>query len=163
MYPPRSERGPAPARTGHPNNLDANRSETHRTPGVSVWRCGRCGWDTPAVDRAGCDVCGCSFGRLTARPTRPDVTDKPASGTPGADPPKSARFRSRLPGASLDVKRYTVPRNVVCGRCGREFPAGRDDARFCSPRCRVAAHRAGRVTRLEFGDHGLGETVGGGR
>lgn len=29
-----------------------------------------------------------------------------------------------------------------CGQCGTEFPAKRRDARYCSSRCRVAAHRA---------------------
>jgi hypothetical protein len=33
----------------------------------------------------------------------------------------------------------------ACGRCGQAF-LGRGDARFCSARCRVAAHRAGRAS-----------------
>ena len=31
---------------------------------------------------------------------------------------------------------------ATCGHCGERFDATRSDARFCSPRCRVAAHRA---------------------
>lgn len=30
---------------------------------------------------------------------------------------------------------------TTCNRCGVEFDAARSDARYCSPRCRTAAHR----------------------
>jgi hypothetical protein len=30
-----------------------------------------------------------------------------------------------------------------CGHCGRQFVSRRRDAKFCSTRCRTAAHRAG--------------------
>jgi hypothetical protein len=33
---------------------------------------------------------------------------------------------------------------VTCALCGEPFTARRSDARFCSARCRVGAHRAGR-------------------
>lgn len=32
-----------------------------------------------------------------------------------------------------------------CAKCGQEFTPRRSDARFCSSRCRVAAHRAAKV------------------
>jgi len=32
-------------------------------------------------------------------------------------------------------------RNRTCQHCGQSFNAKRDDARYCSTRCRVAAHR----------------------
>lgn len=31
--------------------------------------------------------------------------------------------------------------DVICDHCGNHFHAGRSDARYCSGRCRVAAHR----------------------
>lgn len=31
--------------------------------------------------------------------------------------------------------------NLLCQSCGDEFPARRDDAKYCSGRCRVRAHR----------------------
>jgi endogenous inhibitor of DNA gyrase (YacG/DUF329 family) len=34
------------------------------------------------------------------------------------------------------------PLQAVCARCGKPFTAKRSDARFCSGRCRTAAHRA---------------------
>lgn len=30
---------------------------------------------------------------------------------------------------------------LTCNRCGDEFTARRTDARYCSPGCRIAAHR----------------------
>ena len=34
----------------------------------------------------------------------------------------------------------------VCANCGDEFTPARSDARYCSTRCRVAAHRRTTVT-----------------
>jgi hypothetical protein len=34
------------------------------------------------------------------------------------------------------------PLQVVCGNCGNTFAAKRSDSKFCSGRCRTAAHRA---------------------
>ena len=34
--------------------------------------------------------------------------------------------------------------NQTCAHCGAEFLSNREDAKFCSARCRVAAHRAAR-------------------
>lgn len=45
------------------------------------------------------------------------------------------------------VIRYTDPMRVTCGHCGERFevaPRGRTP-RYCSTRCRVAAHRARRL------------------
>ncbi len=35
----------------------------------------------------------------------------------------------------------------VCDQCGVEFEAKRADARYCSPKCRVAAHRERALVR----------------
>jgi hypothetical protein len=40
--------------------------------------------------------------------------------------------------------RAKVPDDLRCGRCGGSFTPTRSDARYCSLRCRVAAHRARR-------------------
>lgn len=41
-----------------------------------------------------------------------------------------------------DARLHPAPIVNVCERCGAEFTPARRDARFCSGRCRVAAHRA---------------------
>jgi hypothetical protein len=38
---------------------------------------------------------------------------------------------------------------VICGGCGGAFPPKRSDAKFCSGRCRVAAHRREREVAVE--------------
>lgn len=40
--------------------------------------------------------------------------------------------------------RFYIPTGFtrLCDSCGREYVAKRDTSRFCSSRCRVAAHRA---------------------
>jgi hypothetical protein len=48
------------------------------------------------------------------------------------------------------VERRGAGHAKACARCGQSFPAVRSDARFCSTRCRVAAHRA------ELGELGPG-------
>ncbi|PBC57039.1 hypothetical protein CJ177_15815 [Rhodococcus sp. ACPA1] len=38
------------------------------------------------------------------------------------------------------------PPTVACAHCSGEFTPARSDARYCSTRCRVAAHRAHRAS-----------------
>jgi hypothetical protein len=45
--------------------------------------------------------------------------------------------------------RRVPPHVKTCDRCAAEFTAKRSDARFCSPRCRTAAHRAEQAGRVE--------------
>jgi hypothetical protein len=37
---------------------------------------------------------------------------------------------------------WPEPRRLTCAHCGDDFEAARVDARYCSPRCRTAHHRA---------------------
>jgi predicted nucleic acid-binding Zn ribbon protein len=37
---------------------------------------------------------------------------------------------------------YVIPVAARCAHCGQEFVGGRNDARYCSGRCRTAAYRA---------------------
>jgi hypothetical protein len=39
-------------------------------------------------------------------------------------------------------RRRLSPESRTCAQCGETFAPKRSDARFCSTRCRVAAHRA---------------------
>src|SRR5262245_43720709 len=52
---------------------------------------------------------------------------------------------------------------MICQTCGRTFEAKRQDARFCSPRCRKAASRRGVTDNLSVTprvtDNGGGVTV----
>ena len=43
------------------------------------------------------------------------------------------------------MKQNVSQHKVICSQCGTNFAAVRASAKFCSPKCRVAAHRAGRV------------------
>jgi hypothetical protein len=47
------------------------------------------------------------------------------------------------PGRAKGTPNVRIARR--CDQCGETFEAGRSGARFCSTRCRVAAHRAGNV------------------
>ena len=42
-------------------------------------------------------------------------------------------------------RRRPPPNQRACAQCGETFSPARSDARFCSTRCRVAAHRASAV------------------
>jgi hypothetical protein len=50
--------------------------------------------------------------------------------------------RPRLPRRESRAKDPDT-RTRACARCGATFTPARSDARYCSARCRVAAHRAG--------------------
>ena len=43
----------------------------------------------------------------------------------------------------VDRERYRRPESDghACDHCGQSFAAKRSDAKYCSPRCRTAAHR----------------------
>lgn len=101
-----------------------------------VWRCGRCGWDTPDVECRHCDICGCGFGTLRAR----FVTLK-GGGVPLYRTPQ---IPSPLPGAKRRVRRNTVPQFATCSRCGDEYEVRRKGGSYCGAACRNAAHRAKR-------------------
>jgi hypothetical protein len=51
--------------------------------------------------------------------------------------PRSGDGQTTAPEPQLSVTR------VTCERCGSPFAPRRADARFCSPKCRVASHRKG--------------------
>ena len=45
------------------------------------------------------------------------------------------------------VARFISDRSVTCVVCGEPLKAKRPDARYCSTKCRVRAHRARKATR----------------
>jgi len=73
-----------------------------------------------------CDSCG----RLIAKPTNNDFRED------------ARRFCS----GTCASRYYYKPKPLIwipCQQCGETFQAKRSDAKYCSTRCRVAAHRKG--------------------
>ena len=68
--------------------------------------------------------------------TPPSVTD------PGDVMPRKPPVRERPPAPPVTTRTDTDMRD--CEKCGEPFYPARSDARFCSTKCRVAAHRAKR-------------------
>ena len=67
---------------------------------------------------------------------------KPLEGLPDApDPVKKAVTKGKMRKVSGAVVRRLYLSVTNCEVCGKEFPAKRKDAKFCSSGCRVKAHR----------------------
>jgi hypothetical protein len=65
-------------------------------------------------------------------------------------------LRAEAQQAAITEARSRLTHEVTCARCGSAFSASMPTARFCSGRCRVAAHRAEqrreKESEIELGD-----------
>ena len=78
---------------------------------------------------------------LTMRYTDP-VTGKLVARSTGTTSKKEGNRIAAKWEAELREGRYQKPiPQPTCKHCGEKFKAVRFDAKYCSPRCRVAAHR----------------------
>jgi hypothetical protein len=115
---------------------------------VSYFYCSKCGgeerfmWSTAHCTETGeliCDriACGRTCWKLCRRcrqPRRyPDQFTASYLGPPGIP---------TICNECCVQKPEREPLQVACVHCGKPFTANRSDARFCSGRCRTAAHRA---------------------
>jgi hypothetical protein len=55
---------------------------------------------------------------------------------------RETRQRRLAAGVWKRTEHFLVGAAVACANCGETFPPERTTARYCSTRCRVAAHRA---------------------
>jgi len=82
--------------------------------------------------------CGGPDLRLCRRCHQPRQLDR--FGTAGQWPCQSSTCHECLRGSP--ATKEPLQRECECSHCETTFTAGRSDAKFCSPRCRTAAHRA---------------------
>jgi hypothetical protein len=103
----------------------------------STW--GRCAEHERLARLRRCRVCDTVW--LGTRGTFQYVLEE-AEAVEGMCSPECRREAERRRSAARREQVWVPPSPVVCERCGEKFEARRSDARFCSTRCRVAAHRA---------------------
>jgi hypothetical protein len=81
-------------------------------------------WKRQFGDPKPCNTCG----RLVAKPTDPRFQDH------------ARRFCSNTCESSF-YRKPKWPTVIYCHQCGKRFKAKRNDAKYCSGKCRVQSHR----------------------
>ena len=73
-----------------------------------------------------------------------NIATKRADKQPTENGEKKPRYGDMVTQHANDNGRYYIPSGFTrnCNHCGQEYTAKRDTSKFCTRRCRVAAHRA---------------------
>lgn len=98
--------------------------------------------DDPLVRCEHCPDCDSLFIAALLKPRRPTVTKNRAQRCIACQETR----RLAMKAAAARRRRAERPAPLIaCQHCGSQFEATRRSARFCSDRCRVAAHRRKRL------------------